>query len=73
MTGICAELPLTCEAVLRIDGAKGDFDATRNSSSYGLSEAAYAATAIISSNDSFWTTGFMRPLHSPARAPSWKS
>ena len=31
------------------------------------SEAAYAATAIIPSNDSSWTTGFMRPLHSSAR------
>jgi hypothetical protein len=41
MAAICAEVPLTGEAVLRIEGAKGDFDATRSSSFYGFSEAAF--------------------------------
>jgi hypothetical protein len=39
----------------------------------GLSEAAYAATEIMSSTDSSSTTGAMSALQAPARAPVLKS
>ncbi|GAC1472057.1 MAG: hypothetical protein PVSMB1_19570 [Gemmatimonadaceae bacterium] len=39
----------------------------------GFNDAAYAASEIISSIDSFSTTGFMSALEAPARAPDRKS
>jgi hypothetical protein len=39
----------------------------------GLNDAAYAASEIMSSIDSFSTTGFIRALPAPARSPARKS
>jgi hypothetical protein len=55
-------------ALARINAARAGLR-----SSYGASDPAYAASAIMSSRVSFSTDAFMRALPIPARAPCLKS
>jgi hypothetical protein len=60
--------PRAYRTLARINGAKAGLKG-----SYGASDAAYAASAIMSSRASLSTDYFMSALPIPARAPCLKS